>query len=143
MEAFFAGSDMTRMLGAAERADTEVNRTQGELAERQATEAPVLEAAATAETRAAVGMAMNPVAGLPAAIAAKRTMDALTAEQAAKAQTGGQDGNAALQDFRQSAGNLVTGNVDGIARMNALSRLAEQKDCVSAEMPVGVDDEEE
>jgi hypothetical protein len=108
MQAFLTGGDMTRMLSAAHRADEAVNKTQAELAERQVTEAPALEAASMAEAKAAVGMAMNPVVGLPEAIAAKRTMEALTQAQMATAQTGGQAGNRALQEFKDSAGDLVT-----------------------------------
>jgi hypothetical protein len=129
MQAFFGSDDMTSMLASAERADAEVKKSQVELAERQAVEGPALQAAALAETKAAVGVAMNPITGLPAAVDAKGKMEALNQAQIAKAQQGGQAGNNALQDFKTSAGNLVTNNVDPMTRMKTLMELAEQKGC--------------
>lgn len=130
LQAFFGGTDMTRMLAAAERADAEVNESRHELEARQEGEGAALQAAAMAETRAAAAVAMNPVAGVPAAIAAKRNMDALTQAQAVRAQQDGQEGNVALQDFKKSAADLVTNNEEQLTRMAALAKLGEEKGCL-------------
>lgn len=150
LQRMFAGmDDMQAMLASAERANTEVNATQVQLAQRQATEGPALQAAAMAETKAAVKMSVNPVAALPEAIAAKQRMDALTAEQVVKGQEGGRAGNQSLQEYKDSVATLVTNNTDQLTRMRVLTELAEQKGCAPPEGMPGMsadgyfEDEEE
>jgi len=142
LQGMFAGmGDMQAMLASAGRANAEVNATQAQLAERQVTEGPALEAAAMAETKAAVKMSMNPVAALPEAIAAKRRMDALTAEQVTKGEEGGRAGNQALQEYKESAATLVTRNTDDLTRMRVLTELAEQKGCAPPEGMPGMSED--
>jgi hypothetical protein len=136
MERMFSGTgDMQSMLSSAKRADTEVKKSQAELAKRQATEAPELMAASMAETKAAVGMSMAPMTAIGQvsaardALAAKKRMEELNQQQARKAVEGGRAGRSATESYQQSAANLVTNNTDQMTRMRVLSELSEKKGC--------------
>lgn len=142
MERMFAGmDDMHTMLANAERANEEVDASQGELERRQAVEGPALEAAAMAQTKAAIKMSINPVAGLPEAIDASTRMEALHQEQFRKANQGGRAGAAALGEFKGSAQELLTDNTGELARMRVLTELAEQKGCVPPEGAPGLSED--